>query len=404
MTSRRRRRQLTEDGDTLTFEGDITDYWSPAVVRHWVLHLPGMKPTAFRLYLLLRAMITSSPRGLRRMTVDQLCYLLSEPGEKAVGESTARAAVALLEKLGLVSNPDGERLVTSTGHKGIQTVARKYKVHDMPPDSHVGWSNTWQKLDAYRPDWRDNPVMPPLHTRTETGIVRSETSGRADQQGPPTLEDERPFERSFSSSAAQKTSSAPQKTSGGEDVTWGNAGGITSPITSSLSGDPSVTPEPSASPEAGTAERETASRTDNRHPAPVAASPSPEAQAHQQDQEQPATAVPSPAAVEAVLAGWAAGAGVKAPPRTVRAQLAGQVAELVASYPMTEELQAIATFCGEKSWYDLGRGATYPECRKRIGQARRAAGHTTTDGRERCPTHPTRYRNGCAPCALAVPA
>lgn len=132
MTRRRLPRRPGPDDGELLFEGDITDYWSPAVVRHWVLHIPDMKPTDFRLYMVLRAMLTSSPHGLRRMSNDELCWLLTEEGEKPVGESTVRAALKRLEKANLVTNPDGERIVTSTGKGGIQSISRRYKVHDLP--------------------------------------------------------------------------------------------------------------------------------------------------------------------------------------------------------------------------------------------------------------------------------
>ncbi|MEU4506828.1 hypothetical protein [Streptomyces sp. NPDC024089] len=259
----------------VTFEGDITDYWSPAVVRHWVLHIPGMKPTDFRLYVLLRAMLTSSPRGLRRMTIDELCWLLTEHGEKPVGESTVRAALKRLEKAELVTNPDGERIVTSTGKGGIQTIARRYKVHDLPPDVHVGWANTWQKLDAYRPNWRENPIVPPTHTKTPEGIVRSKMSGRTDlgEQSPDEVPEEETagrFDRSISSSAQQKTSSRAQKSSSRKPVTSGNKGGIQSSIRSSLSPSAEEAAATSVTPAAPTGTtRETAAPENN--PAPAAA-------------------------------------------------------------------------------------------------------------------------------------
>ncbi|MFD8375306.1 hypothetical protein ACFV2Z_31745 [Streptomyces sp. NPDC059688] len=249
MSRRRLPRRSASEGDEFLFEGDVTDYWSPAVVRHWVLHIPGMKPTDLRIYLLLRGMLTSSPRGLRRMSVDQLCWLLTEQGEKPVGESTVRASLKRLDEAHLVTNPDRERIVTSTGKGGIQTVSRRYKVHDLPPDVHVGWANTWQKLDAYRPDWRENPVVPPTHTKTPEGIVRSKTSGRTDLHEPPSAEDPSVettgrFDRSISSSAQQKSSSRAQKSSDRTPVTSGNEGGIQSLVRSSLSpsaGDASAT-------------------------------------------------------------------------------------------------------------------------------------------------------------------
>jgi hypothetical protein len=110
------------------------------------------------------------------------------------------------------------------------------------------------------------------------------------------------------------------------------------------------------------------------------------------------------AAVDVVLAGWAAGAGLQRPPASVRGQLAGQVAELAAEYVTFEELRTIAEFAGHRRWTDLGRAALHPECEKRLAVVRPRPAAQKAGGRERCPVHPARYRKGCMDCAMAVPA
>ncbi|MFZ3476081.1 hypothetical protein ACODT4_44630 [Streptomyces sp. 2.9] len=354
--SRRRlpRRPASDDGELL-FEGDITDYWSPAVIRHWVLHIPDMKPTDFRLYMVLRAMLTSSPHGLRRMSNDELCWLLTEQGEKPVGESTVRAALKRLEKANLVTNPDEERIVTSTGKGGIQTISRRYKVHDLPPDVHVGWSNTWQKLDAYRPDWRENPIAPPTHTKTPEGIVRSKTSGRTDlqEQAPAEAPEDKTagrFDRSILSSAPQKSSARPQKSSNGKPVTSGNGGGIQSLIRSSLSPVTAASAVPGDVAEETVEERETSAAPTRTTPAPSAGS------------GEEATAAAAAAVAAEFGKRWKAEHGTR-PSRRQLDGIALDAAEAIEAEDSPEWLtQTVVPFMVSRNYMDLARAKTHPQC------------------------------------------
>ncbi|MFY0516072.1 hypothetical protein ACOMD4_37655 [Streptomyces anulatus] len=351
MTRRRFPPRWTPDEGELLFEGDITDYWSPAVVQHWVLHHPNMKPTDSRIYMLLRAMLTSSPRGLRRMSVDELCWLLTEEGEKPVGESTVRASLKRLDKAGLVTNPDGERIVKSTGKGGIQTISRRYKVHSIPPDVYVGWANTWQKLDAYRPDWRENPITPPTHTKTPDGIVRSKTSGRTDQAEQ--LPNEAPqgktaghFDRSKSSGAPQKSSDRAQKSSGDKPLTSGNRGGIQSPIRSSLSPVTGVPAVPGDSAEAMTEEREISAAPTSTTTAPVA------------DVGGQAAA----AVAEQFAKLWKIERGTR-PSRRQLDHIALEAAEAIEAEDSVDWLmQSVVPFMVGRGYMDLGRAKTHREC------------------------------------------
>lgn len=395
------RRLVPDDGEFL-FEGDITDYWSPAVVRHWVLHLPGMKPTDYKLYMLLRAMLTSSPRGLRRMSVDELCWLLTEEGEKPVGESTVRAALKRLEKANLVTNPDGERIVTSTGKGGIQTISRRYKVHDLPPDEHVGWANTWQKLDAYRPDWRENPIVPPTHTKTSEGIVRSKMSGRTDLGEPHPIEapkDETAgrFDRSISSSAQQKSSSRAQKSSGRKPLTSGNEGGIQAPIRSSLSPVPGAPAAPGDSAEEAVEEREIPAAPTNTTPVPGTGVGE-------------GTVVAAAAVAEQFAILWKAKRGTRPNRRQVNA-VAVDVAEAIADDDPVEWLtESVVPFMVGRGYLDLGRAKTHPQCprsrRTKVpGQrAEHQSGHPAADCPDCYGSGWTDDLTSRCPCTDAQPA
>ena len=111
--------------------------------------------------------------GLRRMSVDQLCFLLPGVNKKPCSPTMIKDALKLLAELNLVVNPEDGHLVKSTGKGGIQNSFRTYQVNELPPDAYQGWRNVWDKLDAYTPDWRKNPPQPPLHTRRGDQVVQT---------------------------------------------------------------------------------------------------------------------------------------------------------------------------------------------------------------------------------------
>lgn len=209
---------MDETAEELEFVGDITDYWSYTQVRDWVLLRPGITRTSLHLYLLLRAMVSETARrtggGLRRMSLDQLCYLLPGVNDKPASPTMVKDALRLLDEHGLVVNPDGGRLVTSTGKGGIQNSFRKYQVNDLPPGEYVGWRNVWDKLDAYTPDWRENPPQPPVHTRTEDGVRQTSGQPQAGAAAPAAAPKARAGKSAAPSAgkAARKSASFPSAT------------------------------------------------------------------------------------------------------------------------------------------------------------------------------------------------
>ena len=266
---------MDDDGSQeLEFTGDVTDYWSYTQVRDWVLLLSDMTRTALHLYLLLRSMLTEKRAGgLRRMSLDQLCWLLPGVNGKPASLTMVKDALRLLEVHNLVVNPDGARLVTSGGKNAIQNAFRKYKVNDLPPDAYTGWRNVWDKLDAYTPDWRESPPQPPTHLRTEHGVSRK-NDPRSDQR----QNDEAAarFESRFSDASSRKSDRAGRKT----DSTR-RKNGATPPLTSenappkeapqrssSLSGDPSAPADRSVSVEAETTRENAAPQNDNEPASP----------------------------------------------------------------------------------------------------------------------------------------
>ncbi|GGZ83901.1 hypothetical protein [Streptomyces rubiginosohelvolus] len=212
---------MDDDADEeFDFVGDITDYWTHTQVRDWVLLLPEITRTALHLYLTLRSMVYEAARrkrqgDLRRMSLDQLCFLLPGVKGKPCSPTMIKDALKLLDELNLVVNPEGGRLVKSTGKGGLQNSFRTYKVNDMPPDAFVGWRNVWDKLDAYTVDWRENPPQPPLHTRRGDEVVQT-AAGRpapaAAAQEPEEPKGDAPAKQAPAAKKAAAKKTAPKKT------------------------------------------------------------------------------------------------------------------------------------------------------------------------------------------------
>ncbi|WP_042404395.1 hypothetical protein [Streptacidiphilus carbonis] len=221
------------ESDELLFEfsGTITDYWSYTMVRDYVMLMPGMTHTAYRLYGLLRSMMTEASRrprsGMRRMTIDQLCWLLPGPNDKSMSISAMYDVLKTLADLNLVVPKDTVELAGITALKGkmraAQGISRGFTVNDLPPDAeHVGWRNAWDKLDAYTPNWRDAPPQAPTHLTEVETAANGQSLARVrlvDASGQPfqktgTLPDAGDAEPSFQKTgrAFQKTGTLDQKT------------------------------------------------------------------------------------------------------------------------------------------------------------------------------------------------
>lgn len=157
------------------FLGDITDYWTYTQIRDRLLLMPRLTDPAMRMYLIVRSMIAESKKnlpgqGLRRMTIDQMCFLLSRDTGKPVSVSLMYQILSLLEDLDLMVPHDTKQDVGASQLKGkekaVKAILRGFMVRDLPPVPYTGWRNAWDKLNHYRPDWRENPALPPRHVTT----------------------------------------------------------------------------------------------------------------------------------------------------------------------------------------------------------------------------------------------
>ena len=134
--------------EVFVFTGDITDYWSYTQIRDYLLVMPELPHTALRLYELLRSMISEARKnrpgaGLRRMSIDQLCWLLPGVNSKPTSVSTMYELLASLERLDLVTPTDTQEIEGASQMKGKEKAAcgvlRGFKVNDLPPAAYTGW-------------------------------------------------------------------------------------------------------------------------------------------------------------------------------------------------------------------------------------------------------------------------
>ncbi|ACX71159.1 hypothetical protein pZL12.82 [Streptomyces phage ZL12] len=168
---------MNTEEEVFTFDGDITDYWTYTQLRDYLLLMPGLTHLALRMYEILRSMIAETKRNrpgsrLRRMTIDQLCYLLSTDVGKPISVSTMYEVLGVLKRLDLVVPRDSQETEGASQLKGktkaVHGILRGFTVRDLPPATYTGWRNAWDKLDAYRPEWREAPIQPPTHTTSVT--------------------------------------------------------------------------------------------------------------------------------------------------------------------------------------------------------------------------------------------
>ncbi|QVJ03097.1 hypothetical protein KGD82_13765 [Nocardiopsis eucommiae] len=171
---------MNEPNETLEFAGPVNDGWYRTQIPDWIALNPELKDGSFRLYCILRALILEKQKNrIRVLSHEQIAFLAVGKNGKPASISTIKALLANLQEVGLIANPDGSRIVTSSGPGSIQS-RRRYQFSDWPTSSssYTGWRNAFDKLDAYTDDWRDS------RTDVSRGRFDSQkTDPRDDQQG-----------------------------------------------------------------------------------------------------------------------------------------------------------------------------------------------------------------------------
>ncbi|MGN9763020.1 hypothetical protein [Streptomyces sp. SD31] len=351
------------------FTGTITDYWSYTQVRDYVMLMPGITHTAFRFYSILRSMMIEAGRrprsGMRRMTIDQMCWLLPGPNDKPLSVSAMYDVLKTLEELNLVLPGDTLELEGASKLKGkakaAMAIARGMRVMDLPPSArYTGWRNAWDKLDAYRPDWRENPPQPPTHLTETTTEPNGQAVARVRLLGP----DGEPFQKTGTEQVEagatppfQKTGTAFQNSgtavqNSGTDLalTSGNDHPLRSSLSeASLSTVPGAPAASAVSAEEVSEEREMSASPEKITPAPAAAAKS-------------GKDVPANAVAEAFATQWKDVRGTR-PNRRRLAAVAADAAEALEDGDSAEWLtESVVPFMVTRGYFDLGSAKTHPQC------------------------------------------
>lgn len=135
--------------------------WHYTIMRDWIAVCPDVGAVAARVYWIVRSVMHEKGDRTRRLSLDELCWLLPGINDKPTSIDRMKDALRELEGIGLLSNPDGDvqrRWITDpkTGRQTREN-SRRWQIHDYPPDaaSYNGWKSAIAKLDAYPgPGWR----------------------------------------------------------------------------------------------------------------------------------------------------------------------------------------------------------------------------------------------------------
>lgn len=147
----------TDANETIAFSGPTSDGWYRTQIPDWIALNPDLKDGAYRLYCILRALILEKQKNkIRVLSHEQIAFLAVGKNGKPCSVSTVKALLVNLQEVGLVTNPDGSRIVTSSGPGTIQS-RRRYQLSDWPDaeGAYAGWRNAFDKLDAFTDDWRE---------------------------------------------------------------------------------------------------------------------------------------------------------------------------------------------------------------------------------------------------------
>lgn len=187
--------------------------WSYTPIRDWIMLIPELRGAPFQLYCLLRSLLfeKSSTRVLRKLTLDELCFLFPGVNGKPTSESTMKALLKTLAEWRLVTDRGRE---VKSGGRGQIDVSRRLQIHDLPELPYAGWTNAWQKLQDYRKDWKDREVRPPQWVAPKPPVLAETTCTcgsecAAHPAGQPPHGTEQPADK-FPTNAPSDLDAAPQ--------------------------------------------------------------------------------------------------------------------------------------------------------------------------------------------------
>lgn len=147
---------MNEPNETIEISGPDNGRWHFTQISDWIALNPDLKDGAFRLYVILRSLIIEKQDDhIRKLTHDEIAYMMVGKNGKPSTVSTVKALLRNLEEVGLIEHPDGTRMASPTG-RGNPTAELRYRLIDWPDKkSHTGWRNAFDKLDWHSEDWAE---------------------------------------------------------------------------------------------------------------------------------------------------------------------------------------------------------------------------------------------------------
>lgn len=107
-------------------------------IPDWITLHPKVTHTAYRLYAIMRSLLAQEGRdGDLWLSHDDIAAFMPGPSGKKSSISTIKSALKVLEEIGVVANPNGERIATSPG-AGRGKAAKRYQLNDWPPGRNAG--------------------------------------------------------------------------------------------------------------------------------------------------------------------------------------------------------------------------------------------------------------------------
>lgn len=145
---------MSEPNETVEISGPNNGRWHFTMIPDWIALCPDLKDGGFRLYCILRSLVSEKQdTPVRVLTHDQIASLMVGKNGKPSTVSTIKALLRNLEDVGLIEHPDGTRMASPTG-RGNPNAKLRYRLNDWPDKQrYAGWRNAYDKLDWYTEDW-----------------------------------------------------------------------------------------------------------------------------------------------------------------------------------------------------------------------------------------------------------
>lgn len=203
----------TDANETVEFAGPDNGRWHFTQIPDWIALCPDLKDGAFRLYVILRSLVIEKQDDhIRKLTHDEIAYMMVGKNGKPSTVSTAKSLLRNLEEVGLIEHPDGARMASPTG-RGNPNAPLRYRLIDWPDrQSYDGWRNAFDKLDWHSDDWEKtrSDVAGDDYAAWLTGEGKTTPPRRARKQGEqkasPKAKENTRHRRSFSSQDSPPTS------------------------------------------------------------------------------------------------------------------------------------------------------------------------------------------------------